>query len=194
MTGPTPPTDPGSTRTGHGAPAPGPAAQVTAGLVPTVDLDDDADAAAMDAMIEEILGRVPRPITWAALSAAQAGEVWLALDEWVRWLVTRYALDHRDVPACWYAHGDLVEELTALMTAHQGAYDRAGPATGPADWHQVLANTRTRLQAWAGRTGCRHGQHRDPTPPAWAGEPAPTEYGEAFLAHVETDTKHRADP
>lgn len=163
---------------------------------PAVDpaVGDDVDAAALEAMIEHALGRVPRPITWATLTAEQAAQVWLALDEWVRWLVTRYALDHRDIPACWYAHGDLVEELTALWTAHQGAYDRAGPATGPADWHQVLANTRTRLQAWAARTGCRHDQHRAPTPPAWAGDPTRGGYTDAFLAHVDADADHRVQP
>jgi len=157
-------------------------------------LSDDADAAALDAMIEHALGRVPRPITWATLTAEQAAEVWLALDEWVRWLVARYALDHRDIPPCWYAHGDLVEELTALWTAHQGAYDRAGGPTGPVDWHQTLANTRVRLQGWAARTGCRHAQHRAPTPPAWASEPAPGDYTDAFLDHVDTDAAARVQP
>ncbi len=120
--------------------------------------------------------------------------MWLALDDWVRWLVTRYALDHREIPPCWYAHGDLVEELTALWSAHQSAYDRAGPATGPADWHHTLAVTRSRLQLWAGRTGCRHGQHRDPVAPAWAGEPSPADYLDAFLARVEADVAGRAGP
>ena len=87
---------------------------------------EDVDAAAVDAMIEQVLARAPRPIDWARLSAEHAAQVWLDLDEWVRWLVTRYALDHRDVPPCWYAHGDLVEELTALWTAHRAAYDRTG--------------------------------------------------------------------
>jgi len=166
-------------------------------MTPTPGADpfnDDADAAALDAMIDHALGRVPRPIRWTTLTAEQAAETWLALDDWVRWLVTRYALDHRDVPACWYAHSDLVEELTALWTAHRGAYDRAGGPNGPADWHQVLANTRTRLQAWAGRTGCRHGQHREPVPPAWAGDPAAPEYLEGFLAHVDTDAADRVQP
>ena len=168
--------------------------EVTPNRASPAGLDDDPDAAAVNAMIEDLLGRVPRPITWSRLTAEQADQTWLALDEWVRWLVTRYALDHRDVPPCWYAHGDLVEELTALMTAHQGAYDRAGPATGPADWHQVFANTRTRLQLWAARTGCRQAQHRPPTPPAWASDPAPEDYLHDFLAHVETDTETRPRP
>jgi hypothetical protein len=154
--------------------------------------EEDVDEAAVTAMIEQVLGSKPRPISWARLSADQAAEVWLALEEWVRWLVSRYALDHRDVPACWYAHGDLVEELTALWTAHQGAYDRAGAPTGPADWHHTLALTRARLQLWAGRTGCRHGQHRAPAATAWAADPAPQGDLDSFLAHVEADAESRA--
>jgi len=145
-----------------------------------VDLDDDAD---VDAYIEDALGTIPRPIDWRRLTHDQAASTWAALDTWVRWLVTRYALDHRDVPPCWYAHGDLVEELTALMTAHQAAFDRTGAATGPLDWHQTLATTRTRLQLWAARTGCRHREHRTPTPPAWAA-PDAADYADAFTAHV----------
>jgi hypothetical protein len=160
----------------------------------TAGADDaeDVDAAAVNAMIEQVLGRVPRPIHWARLSAEDAAQVWLDLDEWVRWLARTYALDHRDVPPCWYAHGDLVEELTALWTGHRGAYDPAGPPTGPADWHQILATTRTRLQLAAARTGCRHDQHRAPTPPAWASDPAPQGYAGSFLAHVDDDAATRA--
>ncbi len=155
------------------------------------DDDGDVDAASVDLMIEQALARAPRPIDWSHLGAEDAAEVWLALDEWVRALVTRYALDHREVPPCWYAHGDLVEELTALWVAHQGAYEPAGPATGPADWHHLLAATRSRLQLAAARTGCRNDQHRPPAPPAWASEPAPAGYTSAFIAHVDHDATTR---
>ena len=77
-------------------------------------------------------------------------------------------VDARETPACWAEHGDLFEELSPLRTAHQAAFDPAGPPTGPADWHATLANTRARLHAAVARTGCRAGQHRVPDPPAWA--------------------------
>lgn len=150
-------------------------------------VDDDVD---VDAYIEDALGAIPRPIDWRRLTPDQAASTWADLDTWVRWLVTRYALDHRDVPPCWYAHGDLVEELTALMTAHQAAFDRTGAATGPSDWHQTLATTRTRLQLWAARTGCRNREHRTPTPPAWAA-PDVADYADAFTAHVHADLATR---
>ncbi|MEE6296619.1 hypothetical protein [Georgenia wangjunii] len=137
----------------------------------------DAD---LDALVDQVLGQRPRPIDWSQLRGDELEEQWEVLDRWVRWLVCRYALDHRDIPACWYTHGDLVEELSALRTAHHGAFDPSGPASGPAEWHQILANTRARLQLWVARTGCRPAEHRPPIAPTWAHEPAPQHYQRAF--------------
>jgi hypothetical protein len=122
----------------------------------------------LDALVDEILGSKPRPIDWTKLTGAAADEARVALDTWVRWLVARYDIDAREIPACWAEHGDLFEELSALRTAHQAAFDPAGPPTGPADWHATLSNTRTRLQLAVAGTGCRAGHHRAPAPPAWA--------------------------
>jgi hypothetical protein len=114
----------------------------------------------LDALVDEILGSKPRPLDWTRLTGAAAEEARAALDTWVGWLVTRYAIDAREIPACWAEHGDLFEELSALHTAHRAAYDAAGPPTGPADWHVTLANTRARLQRAVARTGCRSNEHR----------------------------------
>ncbi len=128
----------------------------------------ETDGAELDALVDQVLGTRPRPINWARLTEPDLSEQWEALDTWVRWLVTRYCLDHREIPPCWAEHGDLLEELSALHTAHQAAYDPTGPPSGPSEWHQVLANTRARLQLWVARTGCRATEHRPPVPPAWA--------------------------
>ncbi|WP_206515558.1 hypothetical protein [Georgenia faecalis] len=146
----------------------------------------DPDDADLDALVDQVLGQRPRPINWSELPSEDLEEQWEALDRWVRWLVSRYALDHRDIPACWYTHGDLVEELSALRTAHHGAFDPSGPASGPAEWHQILANTRARLQLWVARTGCRPAEHRPPVGPTWADEPAPRDYQRAFHAYTTT--------
>ena len=148
---------------------------------------DDLDDAGLDALVDQVLGQAPRPVTWAHLDRDHAADHWAALDGWVRWLVRRYALDHRDLPPCWYAHGDLVEELSALRTAHQGAFDPAGPASGPAEWHQIFANTRARLQLGVARTGCRATEHRAPAPPDWAADPGPADYQQGLAAHVRAD-------
>jgi hypothetical protein len=134
----------------------------------STQLDAKHEEDDLDALVDEILGSKPRPIDWTRLTGATAEDACAALDTWVRWLVTHYAIDTREVPACWAQHGDLFEELSALHIAHQAAFDPAGPPTGPADWHATLANTRARLQLAVARTSCRAGQHRAPDPPQWA--------------------------
>jgi hypothetical protein len=109
----------------------------------------------------------------------------------VRWLAVRYRLDHRDLPPCWYAHPDLVEELSALHTAHRAAYHPDSSPHGPTDWHQQLAATRHRLQTAIARTGCRPGEHRDTPTPAWARGDDP-DYPAAFDRHVHDDLTRRA--
>lgn len=131
----------------------------------------DPGAGDVDELVDLILGHAPRPVDWTRLSADDAVTARDALTAWVRWLVGHYALDHRDVPPCWDLHGALVEELTALHTAHRACFDPAGGPMGPSEWHQVLANTRARLQLWASRTGCRPGEHRPDSPPDWAAHP-----------------------
>ena len=46
---------------------------------------------------------------------------------WIRWCVRRYGLDHRTIPPCWYQHGALVEELSALRTGWQAAHTPTAP-------------------------------------------------------------------
>ncbi|WP_407343555.1 hypothetical protein [Pengzhenrongella phosphoraccumulans] len=155
------------------------------------DIDPDLDPAEVDALVDRVLGNVPRPVNFANLTHGTALTHWVALDRWVRWLVRRYNLDHRDVPPCWYAHSDLVEELSALHTAHRGAYDPGGPAGGPAEWHQTLATTRTHLQLSVSRTGCKPREHRPPAAIDWASEPAEKDYADGFKAHVADDADRR---
>ena len=151
---------------------------------PIGDLFDEASA---DEFVEHVLAGAPRPVAWARLDAEKAAAAWVDLDAWVRWLARRYALDHRDVPPCWFAHGHVVEELSALRTAHRASFDPAGTPLAPAEWHQTLANTRARLQLWASRTGCRPGEHRRDAPPPWALDPAPAAYACALADHVKAD-------
>jgi hypothetical protein len=159
-----------------------------------VDVPDDPldEESAADEMVERVLAGVPRPVAWARLDAAKAAAAWSDLDAWVRWLARRYSLDHRDVPPCWFAHGHLVEELSALRTVHRACFDPVGTAQGPAEWHQTFASTRARLQLWASRTGCRAGEHRPDAAPEWAADPAPLDYARVFADHVDADLDTRA--
>jgi Domain of unknown function (DUF4913) len=72
---------------------------------------------------------------WRDLGPKAADELWSQLSDWVAWLRTRYPLAKK-VPPCWREHPEIVEELTALWLAWQGAYvDANAPLTGPAEWH-----------------------------------------------------------
>lgn len=57
----------------------------------------EADGAELDALVDQVLGTRPRPIDWSRLEEPELSEQWVALDVWVRWLVTRYCLDHREI-------------------------------------------------------------------------------------------------
>lgn len=72
---------------------------------------------------------------WRHLGPQGADALWTELTSWVAWIRSRYPLARR-VPACWDAHPEAVEELTALWLAWQAAYtDRDAQLTAAADWH-----------------------------------------------------------
>ena len=128
----------------------------------------------------------PQPVCWPRLDRGAAFTVWQGLDMWIRWCVRRYGLDHRTIPPCWYWHGALVEELSALRTGWQAAYAPTAPGNAPLEWHAMFSMSRQRLQDWVARSGCRPDEHRPHQSPSWADEPD-TE----FLSHVCQDADHR---
>jgi hypothetical protein len=99
------------------------------------------------------------PVNWAHLDTEQASAQWSLLVEWSDWLRDRYQL-HERVPSCWYAHGPLIEELSALRSAWVGTFlDPQGRLDDPVHWHEQLERTLERIRAWD-RTGCAAGTHR----------------------------------
>lgn len=100
---------------------------------------------------------------WSSLTGEEAALAWATLIGWVDWLTTRYGLGEV-LPACWYRHGAVVEELTALRSAWNAAYadPRARPSE-PALWHDLLARALARVRDWD-RQGCAAGTHRDDEP------------------------------
>ena len=103
-------------------------------------------------------------IDWRHLSPEQANAEWTALREWVEWFTVRYNVAVSVVPGCWWKHGALVEELSALHVAHLAAFDDSDTGLGPIVWHERLALARTRLQH-AG-AGCSSG-HFELKPRSW---------------------------
>jgi hypothetical protein len=105
-------------------------------------------------------------INWRTLKKADAPAAWNELRSWVEWFTVRYRISESVVPVCWYKHGQLVEELSALHIAHAAAFDSADAGFGPIGWHERLSLSLPRLsRAYAG--GCSRG-HDPFKPRSWA--------------------------
>lgn len=103
------------------------------------------------------------PVDWSSLDREQARDEWDRLTEFVDWLVHRYGLAET-VPACWYRHAPMLEELSALRTGWFGAYvDPMADADAGLAWHENLEKVLLRMREWD-RTGCAAGTHRDDHP------------------------------
>lgn len=80
---------------------------------------------------------------WRRLTPEAAAALARELGDWVSWLHERYIRyapsTEYGLPACWYRHPVAVEELTALMVAHQAAYSRRvrKRTSELAYWHEV---------------------------------------------------------
>src|SRR5665213_346514 len=129
----------------------------------------------------------PIPVCWKILDHDAAAREWPAMAEWVRWLATRYTLAPRTIPPCWYRHGALVEELSALRTGWLAAFAPDAPGNAPLDWHSALAASRSRLDATVSRGGCTKDDHRDDQTATW-----PTMPDQDFAAVAEADLADRA--
>lgn len=87
-----------------------------------------------------------RPVAWDTLDADAAAQQWAALAGWTDWLIARYQLSEV-VPACWYAHPAILEELSALHVAWVGAYcDPAARASDGVAWHDMLERVVFRIR------------------------------------------------
>lgn len=126
---------------------------------------DDIDALISAAMAGAEPGRygassVPlgaHVVDWRLLEDSEAAAEWRMLRGWVEWFTVRYSIPVSVVPDCWWRHGWLVEELSALYAAHLVSFDPKDTGLGPIGWHEHLALAVPRLQR-AG-AGCASGHH-----------------------------------
>ncbi len=127
-------------------------------------------------------------INWRELSDEDAPEAWARLRGWVEWVSVRYNIPVSIIPNCWYQHDALVEELSALHTAHLAAFDESDAGFGPIGWHERFAVAMPRLtRAYGG--GCSDG-HRPLRPRNWSGVIEDQEWETwASTAHA-----HRGEP
>jgi len=104
-------------------------------------------------------------VNWRTLTDEDAPAAWTELRAWVEWFTVRYRISESVVPPCWFKHGQLVEELSALHAAHTAAFDASDAGFGPIGWHERLSLTIPRLtRAYAG--GCARG-HDPLKPRSW---------------------------
>ena len=100
------------------------------------------------------------PVCWATMTDRETEDALDELEDWVFWVVDRYALDHRTVPPCWAEHGALVEELSALRVAWLAAFGITGRPEAPLEWHGQFAAVRQRMTEVVSQSGCRPSEHR----------------------------------
>lgn len=103
---------------------------------------------------------LPMPIVRSAHTPRDQALLLEELDLWVDWLTDRYRLDHRTVPHCWHEHPELLEELSAVHLAWQGAYVSTAAPDEALRWHEHFAAAASRLNDWVARIGCRPDSHR----------------------------------
>lgn len=104
-------------------------------------------------------------VNWRELDDADAPQAWEQLRAFVEWVTVRYNIPVSVVPNCWYRHPGLVEELSALHSAHTAAFDQSDAGFGPIGWHERFAVAIPRLtRAYGG--GCSNG-HQATRPRSW---------------------------
>ncbi|MBS3177212.1 MULTISPECIES: hypothetical protein [unclassified Pseudoclavibacter] len=114
---------------------------------------------------EVVPGLYPTVLAWQrfAVENADVDKEWTELAKFVRWVVVRYELD--SIPECWHLHGALVEELSALKSAHIASFDAGDSGIGPIGWHERFHLAQQRIKEWY-RGDCRDGHM--PSARKWA--------------------------
>jgi len=99
------------------------------------------------------------------------------LAKWVDWMQERYASTGDWLRPCWWRHGFVVEELSALRTSWLGVYspDESPALTAALTWHEQAEKCRDRIRrtisTGPGCTAVSHKQDQSVTDdPRWADE------------------------
>lgn len=99
---------------------------------------------------------------WRDIPAESQAEAWIGLRRWVDWLINEFRLQQSIVPACWYMHPNLVQELYAAMAMEQKAWEEAAASLTPMMmWHPNLNAMIMRLREMVSELGgCGKGKHQ----------------------------------
>ncbi|WP_327411254.1 hypothetical protein OG458_41700 (plasmid) [Streptomyces sp. NBC_01281] len=113
------------------------------------------------------------PVIWHEVKDADRAELWSSFTAWVIRMADAYELTTEQLPhGCWWEHGAVVAELTALWTGWQSTY--AGDedaAAGPYLWHDAWSRGIERIgRMWLGE--CTNGYHQTKSRTTWGTDPA----------------------
>ncbi|MGP3951250.1 DUF4913 domain-containing protein [Streptomyces sp. 7N604] len=100
------------------------------------------------------------PVVWHRLEAAVREKLWAEFTSWVIRIADTFELTTDQLPReCWWEHGAVVSELTALWTGWESAHaSEDDAAAGPYLWHDGFDRAIDRI----GRRhlgGCTNGVH-----------------------------------
>jgi len=114
-------------------------------------------------------------VSWFDVTPDQAPAMLRDLAGWIDTVLLRYTefspgSAPAGLPACWYRHPDVVEELRALRLAWLAVYRSASARPrDPADWHDRLQRTAERLVRNGGRLWRCITNEGHRAPPGWSG-------------------------
>ncbi|MET8676077.1 hypothetical protein ABZW18_00330 [Streptomyces sp. NPDC004647] len=113
------------------------------------------------------------PVIWHKLEVADRVKLWADFTSWVIRIADEYELTTEQLPhACWWEHGAVVAELTALWTGWESAYaSEDDAAAGPYLWHDAFSRGVDRIgRMWLGE--CTNGYHSGKTRTIYGTDPA----------------------
>ncbi len=180
---------------------PGPADDLDRAVDDLLDNLDDGEPATDDGADDgepatENRPAVRRVFWWAKGEDPDLQVAWYRLEYFVEWLFAVYAASAQEVPDCWARHPDVVQELWALMLAHDAWHASEEDPLGPIQFAGHWAATRTRLQLRPDGAVCAAGGHRtairgDDTEARRATYPVPRPYGWAWPPETTTVQEDR---
>jgi hypothetical protein len=144
----------------------------------------DVDAATNSSDVEK-----PAPWTWRNLPERKVAALFRELADWLAWLHSRYPVAET-IPACWWRHPEVVEELTAAHAAWKATYQSPDASPyAPGEWHdRWLPGLEHRL-ATRWKTGRCTEHHQDRSAAAYG---TAIDDPDAFVRETQPPTKQSA--
>ncbi|MGW2106328.1 hypothetical protein [Streptomyces sp. NPDC001948] len=111
------------------------------------------------------------PVIWRKLEEPERSETWAEFTSWVIDIADQFELTVDQLPRdCWWLHGSVVEELTALWTSHRSAFEAKDDSGASVYlWHDAFARALERIsRSWLGE--CTNGYHQPRSRERWGSD------------------------